>query len=136
MSKNVTNKLKALFAATILVLVAFNLVAFLVPFNAKYGSVFWASYISGVAAIVSVLIIISIPLNNNEFKNDECGNKVFLFSLLFLAVQLAAGIIFMAVAQNIKDWLGAILVSFIFVILLFINILVLIHNNASKDDAE
>ena len=135
MTKNVSNKLKLILAGVLLVLVLFNVIAFAVPFNNHFNTTFWVSYIGVMVSLLASFFFLAIPLNNADFNNDLCGNKVSLFTILLVVIQLAAGIVFMAVPATLPSWVAVVVLVAVFVVFVFVLVATLI-TNASKKEAE
>lgn len=91
------SKSKSLYvAAALIILVVFNLVAFLLPFNRE--GLFWAGYGFTMAAILLAAYVSFYVLKREDMKSKFYGFPIILVAWIYLIVQLAVGIAEMALS--------------------------------------
>lgn len=93
-------------------LVLYNLIVFLVPFNRT--NVFWISYGFTIAAFVIASIAIYIGfIKQPDAKSKFYGFPILKIGVVYTAVQIIAGLIFMLLGTYIPSWIPSILYAVI-----------------------
>lgn len=86
-------------------LVLYILVAFLIPF--VHTAVFWVSFVFTLIAFAVVAVSIYIAfVKNPDAKSRFYGFPIAKIGVLYGAVQLLAGIVFMALAAIVPAWVA------------------------------
>lgn len=92
-------------AAFAVLLILYCLVAFLIPF--VHTAVFWVSFVFTLIAFAVVAASIYIAfIKNPDAKSRFYGFPIAKIGVLYGAVQLLAGILFMALATIVPTWLA------------------------------
>ncbi len=137
MSKNVSNRLKFLFAGIILLFILFNILAFAIPFDNKFNAIYWVCYGGFVLATLATIMFVVIALNADKYHNDKCANRVSLFGCSYIVLQLVVSIIFMAInSENIKTWVPVVIISIIFVAMVFLLVMATIGSEEEPKEEE
>ena len=137
MSKNVSNRLKFLFAGIILLFILFNILAFAIPFEPRFNAVYWVCYGGFAVAVLASIMFVVIALNADKYHNDKCANKVSLFSCCYVVLQLVASIIFMAVnSDSLKTWVPVVIIAVIFVAMVFLLIMAVVGSEEEPEEEE
>ena len=84
------------------ILVVFNLIAFLIPFN--HTGAFWVGYIFGIVAILAQIPILLIAFRGAESARSKFyGMPIARIGIIYLIAQIALGLIAMCLA-----WIAAV----------------------------
>ena len=90
-------------AAFAVLLILYCLVAFLIPF--VHTAVFWVSFVFTLIAFAVVAASIYIAfIKNPDAKSRFYGFPIAKIGVIYGAVQLLAGILFMALAAIVPAW--------------------------------
>ena len=137
MSKNVSNRLRFLFAGIILLFILFNIIAFAIPFENKFNAIYWVSYGGVLLSVLATLMFVVIPINADRYHNDKCANRVTLFGCLYIVAQLATSIVFMAInSEDIKTWVSIVVVAVVFVVMVFLLIMAVVGSEEEPKEEE
>lgn len=125
---NVKNMRGLMAAAVILFL--YNLVVFLLPFE-RY-TIFWIAY-----GFTMTAFLIGFAAIYNAFKKPAVRSKFYGFpiariALIYLAVQLVLGLVFMIIGDNIEAWIPILL----FAIVMCVSLLGFIATDFTTDMIE
>lgn len=113
------------------VLVAYNVIVFAVPFE-KAG-VFFLSWIFTLIAIAAQVYVIRTAFYHGEgAKSKFYGFPIARIGGAYLAAQIVLGLLFMALGKVVKLWIPLIL----YVVLLGISVVGLIASEAMRDEIE
>ena len=89
----------------VIVLIIYMLLTFLIPF--VHTATFWVSFVFGLVAIAVVAASIYIAfVKNPDAKSRFYGFPIAKIGVIYGAVQLIAGILFMALATLVPAWLA------------------------------
>lgn len=118
-------------AVIAVLLVVFSVIVFVLPF--KKNSIFWLSYLFGILAIVVQLYILKISFGNEKsVKSKFYGFPIAQVGIVYLAVQIAASILFICLASIVPIQIPIIL----YVILLAAVVLGFVATDAVRDEIE
>lgn len=112
----------------IILLVAFSVIAFAVPF--KMNAVFWISYLFGIVSIVAQLFVLKLAFEGQEdVRSKLYGFPIAQVGIIYMLAQLIVSLIFMAIATFAPAW-SAILVD---VLILAVAALGLIGTDVARE---
>ena len=112
-------------------LVVFSVIVFVLPF--EKNSVFWLSYLFGILAIVVQLYILKISFGKEKsVKSKFYGFPIAQVGIVYLAVQIAASILFICLASYVPIQIPVIL----YVVLLAAVVLGFVATDAVRDEIE
>lgn len=112
-------------------LVVFSVIVFALPF--EKNSIFWLSYLFGILAIVVQLYILKISFGKEKsVKSKFYGFPIAQVGIVYLAVQIAASILFICLASLVPIQIPVIL----YVILLAAVVLGFVATDAVRDEIE
>ena len=110
-----TKNQKRLAAIMVLLLAAFTVIAFAMPFE-KNG-MFWLSYLFGMIAIaVQIYVMKAAFEGGRDVKSRFYGFPIAKIGVLYMILQLVLSLIFMAVAAWVSVWIAVILYMVLLVI--------------------
>jgi len=132
MSNKVQNKLRFLIGGVLLLLALFIVVAFVVPFEAKFNYKFWVSFACAVVNCAAAVTFMLIPLNADGYDNDNCANKTSILAVIMAVLGIALGVIFMAV--TVRTWIAAVVISVEFVIVALAALYFLVTGKEKKQE--
>ncbi len=126
MSKNKTR-----FLVTLGILLAvFTVIAFVVPFAHK--PIFWVSYVFGVLALAVQLYAWPVAFGGEGARSKFYGFPIARVTTIYLFVQLALSLAFMALGQWVPVWVAVL----VYVLLLAAAALGFIAADAVRDEVE
>ena len=103
MTKNQTRIL----AVVIIVLIAFSVIAFAVPF-VKTG-LFWMSYIFGVISILAQLYVLKVAFDGAEsIKSKFYGFPIPQVGFVYMAAQVVVSLVFMILSAVVPIWIAVV----------------------------
>lgn len=103
MTKNQTRVL----AVVIIVLIAFSVIAFAVPF-VKTG-LFWMSYIFGVISILAQLYVLKVAFDGAEsIKSKFYGFPIAQIGFFYMAAQVVVSLVFMILSSVVPIWIAVV----------------------------
>ncbi|MDE5801968.1 MAG: hypothetical protein K2I22_03510 [Lachnospiraceae bacterium] len=112
-------------------LVVFSVIVFVLPF--EKNSIFWLSYLFGILAIVVQLYILKISFGKEKsVKSKFYGFPIAQVGIVYLAVQIAASILFICLASLVPIQIPVIL----YVILLAAVVLGFVATDAVRDEID
>ena len=118
-------------AITAIVLVLFCVVAFAIPF--ARGPVFWLAFIFTIIAILAQLYVAKKAFANGEGARSRFyGFPIARVGLLYLAVQVVAGLACMALGAVLPVWVAVVL----FILILAAAVIGFITVDAIRDEVE
>ena len=118
-------------AVIAVLLVVFSVIVFVLPF--KKNSVFWLSYLFGILAIAVQLYILKVSFGKEKsVKSKFYGFPIAQMGIVYLAVQIAASILFICLASIVPIQIPVIL----YVILLAAVVLGFVATDAVRDEIE
>lgn len=118
-------------AVIAVLLVVFSVIVFVLPF--KKNSIFWLSYLFGILAIAVQLYILKISFGKEKsVKSKFYGFPIAQVGIVYLAVQIAASILFICLASLVPIQIPVIL----YVILLAAVVLGFVATDAVRDEIE
>ena len=123
-------QLRAIAAAAAL-LIAYNVLAFAIPFH--YTALFWVGYLFGLAALIIGMLIFALAFGENGTpKSRFYGFPVARVGALYIAVQLPLSFIAMALAgvERVPAWLFVL----VFVVLFALAVLGTVATDMSRDE--
>ena len=101
------NQIRAITVMAI-VLIVFSVIAFALPF--KMNSLFWLSYLFGILAIVVQVYVLKIAFHGTDsVKSKLYGFPIAQIGIIYMTVQLALSLIFIALAEVAPIWIAVIL---------------------------
>jgi signal transduction histidine kinase len=113
------------------VFVMFTVVAFAIPF--EQNGVFWLAYLFTAVAIGAQIYVFKIAFEKGKkVKSALYGFPIIRIGLIYLVIQLVAGLIFMAVAAIAPVWLAIL----VFVLILGVAAIGLISTEIMRDEVE
>ena len=95
-----TNKNMRGFLAAAIILVLYNLVVFLLPFDRD--TIFYIAYGFTLAAFVIACVAVYNAFKKPAVKSKFYGFPVARIALIYLAVQLVLGLVFMIIGENVE----------------------------------
>ena len=101
MEKGISKNLKLLLATCGFLFVLFSVVVFAVPFNHKYNTTFWNSYIVPGASIITLIFFVAVAFSSTDYNNNKFGKNVFLFGGIFVLVEFVSAMIFVICNSNL-----------------------------------
>lgn len=126
-----TKTSKRFIAAVVIVFLAYNAIAFVIPF-VKNG-VFWLSYVFTLIAIASQIYVFKSAFSKEtSVKSKFYGFPVAQIGVAYLLIQFAAGVVFMALASFVPAWIPGL----VFVLLLAAAAIGYIAADAMRDEIE
>jgi len=126
-----TKNQKRTLIVTIIVFVAFSVVAFALPF--KKNGVFWLSYIFSTFAILAQIYVLKVAFSGTEsVKSKFYGFPIAQIGIVYMGIQVVMSIIFMALAFITPIWIPLI----VDVLLLAASAIGLISTDAMRDEIE
>ena len=126
MSKNKTRFLVIVAA----VFAAFSIIAFAVPFE-KNG-MFWSAYVFAVIAIAAQIYAYPKAFAGESAKSKFYGFPIAKLTTVYLGIQLALSLVFMAVAKWVPAWIGTV----IFVLILCAAVVGFISADVMREEVE
>jgi 4-amino-4-deoxy-L-arabinose transferase-like glycosyltransferase len=100
MEKGISKNLKLLLATCGFLFVLFSVVVFAVPFNHKYNTTFWNSYILPGVAIITLIFFVAVAFSSTDYNNNKFGKNVFLFGGILVLVEFVAAMILVICNSN------------------------------------
>lgn len=112
-------------------LVAFNVIAFVVPFPRT--AVFWIGYGFGMLAILAQIIVIKLAFDGAEsIRSKFYGFPIARIGVIYLIAQVLLSIVAMALGMIILPWIPAVL----FTVMLVAAAAGLVSADAVRDEVE
>ena len=112
-------------------LVAFNVIAFVVPFSRT--AVFWIGYGFGMLAILAQIIVIKLAFDGAEsIRSKFYGFPIARIGVIYLIAQVLLSIVAMALGMIILPWIPAVL----FTVMLVAAAAGLVSADAVRDEVE
>ena len=112
-------------------LVAFNVIAFVVPFSRT--AVFWIGYGFGMLAILAQIIVIKLAFDGAEsIRSKFYGFPIARIGVIYLIAQALLSIVAMALGMIILPWIPAVL----FTVMLVAAAAGLVSTDAVRDEVE
>lgn len=106
-----TNKNMRGFLAAAIILVLYNLVVFLLPFDRD--TIFYIAYGFTLAAFVIACVAVYNAFKKPAVKSKFYGFPVARIALIYLAVQLVLGLVFMIIGENVEAWIPVLLFAIV-----------------------
>lgn len=124
-----TKNQKRTILVTVIVLIAFSVIAFALPF--KMNGLFWLSYLFAVFSILVQLYVLKIAFQGTDSaKSKFYGFPIAQIGFIYMVVQLLLSILFMVMAAIAPIWIAVIL----YVLLLSIAAIGFISTDAVRDE--
>lgn len=124
-----TKNRKRILAVIAIVFVAFSVISFVVPF--KRNNLFWISYVFGVFAVAIQIYIMKIAFDGGEStKSKIYGFPVARIGFIYMVIQMALSLIFMALANIVSIWIAILF----YILVLVVGAIGLIGTDAMKEE--
>ena len=118
-------------AVVVVLLVVFSVIAFVLPY--EKNNIFWLSYLFGILAVVVQLYMLKVSFGKEKsVKSKFYGFPIARVGVIYLAVQIAASILFICLASIVPIQIPVIL----YVILLAAAAIGFIAADAVRDEIE
>ena len=111
-----TKNMKKGIAALIILLAAFSVIAFVIPFPKNQK--FWFAYLSGVFAILFQLYIFKVSFGKEDAKSRFYGFPIARLGIYYLVIQLILSIVEIAVSKFVPGWILVVINVLIFAVVL------------------
>ncbi len=128
--KSNKNTIRALTVMGI-ILVLYCVLVFVIPF--EKNAVFWLSFVFTLIAIFAQIYILKIAFRHGEsLKSKFYGFPIARVGVIYLAVQLVLGLLFMALGKWIPVWVAAP----VYILILALSAIGIIATDAARDEVE
>lgn len=119
------------YAALAILAVVYCVVVFAVPFH-KDNAIFWISFIFTLMSLAAQIYVMHTAFGKESVKSRFYGFPIARIGVVYLAVQLILGIIFMAFSGIVPAWASVL----VYVILAGVAALGFISADATRDEIE
>ncbi len=112
--------------------VVYSAIVFLVPFQRDNG-VFWISFLFSLASLAAQVYVFRVSFGGKrDVKSRFYGFPIVRVGVLYLAAQLVLSIVFMAISENTKLWIPAL----VYIILAGTAVVGLVATDFTRDEVE